>query len=160
MADQNSKIELLLNKLEILLKRQDHFSKEIHEIQKEIYRIKEFNFNPEKVEKKPLPTLKVNPELDEVQESIPNKDKYITPHFKKLPPKKKKVNLTIKKTEIEKFIGENLINKIGILITVIGVGIGAKYSIENDLISPLTRIILGYFAGLGLLGYGIQFKMN
>ena len=41
---------------------------------------------------------------------------------------------------------------------VIGVIIGAKYSIENNLISPLTRIILGYVAGLGLLGFGIKLK--
>jgi len=58
----------------------------------------------------------------------------------------------------EKFIGENLINKIGIAILIIGVGIGAKYSIENDLISPLTRVILGYLVGLGLLGIGIKLK--
>ena len=48
------------------------------------------------------------------------------------------------KFDIEKFIGENIISKIGIAIIVIGVAIGTKYSIENDLISPLTRIILGY----------------
>ena len=58
----------------------------------------------------------------------------------------------------EKFIGENLINKIGIAILIIGVGIGAKYSIENDLISPLTRVILGYLVGMGLLGIGIKLK--
>lgn len=58
----------------------------------------------------------------------------------------------------EKFIGENLINKIGIAITIIGVGIGAKYSIEHDLISPLTRVILGYLVGLGLLGFGLKLK--
>ncbi|NCP83308.1 MAG: DUF2339 domain-containing protein, partial [Bacteroidetes bacterium] len=60
--------------------------------------------------------------------------------------------------ELEKFIGENLINKIGIAILIIGVAIGAKYSIENDLISPLTRIILGYLLGLGLLGLSIKLK--
>lgn len=60
--------------------------------------------------------------------------------------------------ELEKFIGENLINKIGIAILIIGVAIGAKYSIENDLISPLTRIILGYLVGLGLLGLSIKLK--
>ena len=41
---------------------------------------------------------------------------------------------------------------------VIGVAIGAKYSIENELISPLTRIILGYLVGIGLLGFGIKLK--
>ncbi len=50
---------------------------------------------------------------------------------------------------LEKFVGENLINKIGIIITVLGVGIGAKYAIDHELISPLTRIILGYLLGAG-----------
>jgi len=63
-------------------------------------------------------------------------------------------------TNLEKFIGENLINKIGIVIVIIGVGIGAKYTIEHDLISPLTRIILGYLVGLGLLGFGIKLKQK
>jgi len=62
--------------------------------------------------------------------------------------------------KLEQFIGENLISKIGIAILIIGVGIGAKYSIENDLISPLTRIILGYLVGLGLIGFGIKLKKN
>ena len=65
-----------------------------------------------------------------------------------------------RKSDIEKFIGENLINKIGMLILVIGVGIGAKYAIDNELISPLTRIILGYVVGLGLMGFAIQLKKN
>jgi len=59
---------------------------------------------------------------------------------------------------LEKFIGINLISKIGIIILIIGVGIGAKYTIEHDLISPLTRIILGYLVGLGLLGFGFKLK--
>mgnify|MGYP003630626895 CR=1 FL=1 len=60
--------------------------------------------------------------------------------------------------DLEKFIGENLINKIGIAILVIGVAIGAKYSIENNLINPITRIVLGYLVGLGLLGFGLKLK--
>ncbi|MCH8319245.1 MAG: DUF2339 domain-containing protein, partial [Bacteroidetes bacterium] len=49
-------------------------------------------------------------------------------------------------------------NKIGIVILVIGVAIGAKYAIDHQLISPLTRIILGYLVGLGLLGFAFQLK--
>lgn len=70
------------------------------------------------------------------------------------------VSVPKSKSNLEKFIGENLINKIGIAIIVIGVGIGAKYSIDNDLISPLTRIILGYMFGLGLMGFGIKLKKD
>ncbi len=62
--------------------------------------------------------------------------------------------------DFEKFVGENLISKIGILITIIGVGIGAKYSIDNNLISPTARIVLGYIVGLGLMGFGIKLKTN
>ena len=60
--------------------------------------------------------------------------------------------------DLEKYIGENLISKIGIAILIIGVAIGAKYSIDNDLISPLVRIILGYIVGLSLLGISIKLK--
>ncbi len=60
--------------------------------------------------------------------------------------------------DLEKFIGENLINKIGIAVTIIGVAIGVNYSIEHGLISPLLRIILGYLIGAGLLGFGYKLK--
>jgi len=64
------------------------------------------------------------------------------------------------KSNMEKFIGENLMNKIGVVITVIGVAIDAKYSIENNLISPLTRIILGYLSSVVLLCIGMKLKTN
>ena len=64
------------------------------------------------------------------------------------------------RSNLEKFIGENLINKIGIVILIIGVGIGAKYAIDHQLISPLTRIILGYLVGLVLLGFAIHLKKD
>ena len=61
-------------------------------------------------------------------------------------------------SNFEKFVGENLLNKIGILITIIGVAIGTKYAIDHQLISPLTRIILAYVVGLSLLG--VAFKLR
>jgi uncharacterized membrane protein len=63
-----------------------------------------------------------------------------------------------KPVDLEKYIGENLISKIGIGVLIIGVGIGAKYSIDNELISPLVRIILGYLVGTALLG--LSFKLR
>lgn len=77
--------------------------------------------------------------------------KYFTEN--KQPAVSKETNISL-----EKLIGENIINKIGILITIIGVGIGAKYSIEHQLISPSTRILLGYLLGLGLVGIGAKLK--
>lgn len=62
------------------------------------------------------------------------------------------------KQDWERFVGENLINKIGILITVIGVGIGAKYAFEHQLISPVMRIVLGYALGGGLMFFALKLK--
>lgn len=62
------------------------------------------------------------------------------------------------RNDLEKFIGENLISKIGILVLIIGIGIGVKYSIDNNLISPLTRVILAYLFAFGLVGLAIKLK--
>jgi uncharacterized membrane protein len=52
------------------------------------------------------------------------------------------------KQDMERFIGENLSNKIGAFIVVLGVGIGIKYVIDNDLIGPTMRIALGYLTAV------------
>ena len=140
MTDNQDRINQLLNKLEILLKRQNDFSREINNLRIDIHGLKTTK-TEQAIEKE---KIFVEPEV----------------HKKVLP---KQPVLSVKKPpkikiDLEKFIGENLINKIGIAITIIGVAIGAKYSIEHDLISPLTRIILGYLTGLGLLGFGIKLK--
>ncbi len=158
MTNNNDKINLLLDKLETLLKRQDDFSREINNLRIEINRLKSTDTEQEEIQKD-TPATQIDFEITKekktevfqtIQQQTTNKPpQYSTPQINK-PPKTK--------SDIEKFIGENLINKIGITITVIGVGIGAKYSIEHDLISPLTRIILGYLIGIGLLGFGMKLK--
>ena len=62
------------------------------------------------------------------------------------------------KADLEKFIGENLLSKIGIVILVIGVAIGGKYAIDNGWISPLMRIVFGYFCGFALIGFAVRLK--
>lgn len=59
---------------------------------------------------------------------------------------------------LEEFIGTNLLNKIGIAILVIGIGFGTKYAIDHDLLSPLTRIILGYVCSLTIIVVAIRLK--
>ena len=58
----------------------------------------------------------------------------------------------------ESFVGTNLISKAGILITIIGIFIGAKYAIDKELVSPVIRIMLGYMAGVVLLTIAIRLK--
>ena len=80
-----------------------------------------------------------------------------------VPPAKKQepaATTNARRDQLENLIGSNIINKIGILVTVVGVFIGAKYAIEKELISATTRIILGYSvaAVLCLLAYRLKAK--
>ncbi len=157
MSDDNVRINYLLDRLDTLLKKQESFSKEIDELRQEIIKLKSSKLTEEPIIK---PITQQEPSPIKVEE-----EKVMTVEQQPIKPKEQPVITPIvsssepeEKSNIEKFIGENLINKIGIAITVIGVAIGAKYSIEHQLISPLTRIILGYLVGLGLLGFAIKLK--
>ena len=162
MADNQDRINKLLEKLETLSVKQQVFSIEIEELKEEIHKLKTSEIKEVKVTEEIKPEdviletsseikkeeILLDKESVEVKTSIDsNKDTF-----------QKKSTSPKTKNDLEKFIGENLINKIGIVITVIGVAIGAKYSIEHDLVSPLTRVILGYLMGLGLLVFGIKLK--
>lgn len=162
MTDNNDRVNQLLDKLESLLKRQDDFSREINNLRIEINRLKTTETEQAtKKEEAKLDGSITDTDFEIKKEKLTADYQTTQQQTKKEPPKQTipPINKPPKvKSDLEKFIGENLINKIGIAITVIGVAIGAKYSIENDLISPLTRIILGYMFGLGLLGFGIKLK--
>ncbi len=54
--------------------------------------------------------------------------------------------------DLEKFIGENLINKIGILILVLGISYFVKYSIDQGWIPTPARVGIGMLAGAMVLG--------
>ncbi len=165
MENQNDKLDSLLDRLESIIKRQESFSAEIDTIRKEIIRIKmstpdsaldvEADWVPE-ISQKASPN---NSGLDiEIQSTKVEPNEIIltepsTESTQTIRPPKKNINF-------EKLIGENLINKLGIAITIIGVAIGAKYSIDNNLINPLTRIIIGYLMGASLLGIGMKLKEN
>ena len=92
--------------------------------------------------------------LEEIIESIPVMDTvreesamspepiHVAPTTPK--PPKKQINY-------EKFIGENLFGKIGILIFVIGVGFFVKYAIDKNWINETFRTVLGFLTGAALL---------
>ena len=63
-----------------------------------------------------------------------------------------------RRSNIEEFVGRNLISLIGIVITIIGVAIGAKYAIDSNLISPAMRIILGYAFAFTTFGIAVKLK--
>jgi uncharacterized membrane protein len=55
-------------------------------------------------------------------------------------------------TDWEKFIGENLISKIGIAILVLAIGFFVKYAIDNDWVGPVGRVGIGLLCGAILIG--------
>lgn len=58
-----------------------------------------------------------------------------------------------KNPDMEKFIGENLISKIGILILVLGISYFVKYAIDQDYINETGRVGIGILCGAILLGF-------
>ncbi len=183
MPDQNEIIQQLSDQLAALSKKHVEFSQEIYSLRQQLAQLQSAAETREKVERpttqnlsvpdNPTPTnqetaVEAEPSLWEqnnqkiidtaAQENVVDRSFTSSKNQNKpAPPRKSNFPKT---SNLEKWVGENLINKIGILITVIGIGIGAKYSIENNLISPLTRIILGYLSAIGLMGFGIKLKKN
>ena len=146
-----------------LLYRQSVFYKEIKQLENELAELKrQSNFSSVSTAN----TVKISAEkpversIETSAEKATEKPVITAPTTPKPQVSAPKISLPKQPSDLEKIIGESWINKIGILIVVIGVAIGAKYSIENELISPLTRIILGYLVGIGLLGFGIKLKLK
>jgi uncharacterized membrane protein len=62
--------------------------------------------------------------------------------------------------DLEKFIGENLINKIGIAILVLAIGFFVKYAIDNDWVGPVGRVGIGILCGGILIGIAHRLRNN
>ncbi len=146
--------------LEEIKKRMDAYLKTQHKVTVNEEKEQE-HFSMEAAENVPIPPkvqeelLAVEGSLREeilIEESIEEGWKVIQKDVKRkiveevlpITPKRKNVNY-------EKFIGENLFGKVGILIFVIGVGFFVKYAIDKDWINEVFRTILGFLTGAVLL---------
>ncbi len=54
--------------------------------------------------------------------------------------------------DMEKFIGENLVNKIGIAILVLAIGFFVKYAIDQNWVGAIGRVAIGIICGGILIG--------
>ena len=159
MDDKNKAIRELHEKIEEIARKQKSFQEDIARLQTQIFEL-DLSERPAVTQQKivtppspkpPAPT--VIPAKEKVEVFLEQaKNPVVIP-----PPS---VKAKKEKTPIEEFIGTNLLNKIGIAILVIGIGFGVKYSIDHQLIQPLTRIILGYIAGIALIGLALRLKKN
>lgn len=100
---------------------------------------------PEEVQKRAA-ILQPHPSL----EQIPDKSKeIITPskNIEPVTPVPPKTGFFEKHPDLEKFVGENLVSKIGIVILVLAIAFFVKYAIDNDWIGPVGRVGIGILCG-------------
>lgn len=136
-------IQELQERLRLLQEKQDDFAQEISAIREELRNLA----NNSREEKETATVLSDTPSFSPppIQLSPLAVEQPETPS-------------TRKPNNWERFIGENLLSKIGILILIIGVAIGAKYAIDNEFIGPVGRIVLGYLSSIILLLLGMKLK--
>lgn len=175
MPDNQSKIEELEARINTLVHTQIDFQKEITAIRGELIRLRaedvretepSFYVPPAEKEQQPQPRA-VPPQQNRIEPEVAAPSfGYSTKEPRTEPPPRAQSGFERRvseytenaRSDFEKFIGENLISKIGVIVLIIGVGIGVKYSIDNNLISPLARIIIAYIFGFGLVGLAIKLK--
>ena len=123
-------------------------------VNKEVNKI----IKPEIYEVETSPTIKANiapePILNnsDKKEEVKSTPKQKIEEEKKVEVKRpKKPSFFERNPDLEKFIGENLINKIGIGILVLGIGFFVKYAISKDWINEIGRTSIGIFCGAILI---------
>ncbi|WP_018344980.1 DUF2339 domain-containing protein [Cytophaga aurantiaca] len=167
----------LLDTIEALQKKLQVMAKDVNDVRSELQRIK--SLDKIRTEEAPVskPETIITPPVikEEVKEvivpEIPVEEKVIKPepfvfeHKAERPlfvpttePVKPKVvkpkepSFFERNPDIEKFIGENLINKIGIAILVLGIGFFVKFAIDQGWIPPAGRVLIGIACGAILVG--------
>jgi uncharacterized membrane protein len=139
MDNQEKRIRVLHTRLENLIRTQESMAGEIQSLRSEIDSLKSGQSIP-------------GIEKQKVLQEDPSEKKIISGWRLNLPPQVSE--------NIEGFIGGNLINKIGIIILILGVGIGIKFAIDRDLISPVIRLMLGYLIGIMLMVLAFRTRKN
>ncbi len=157
MTENGEKITQLQARLDKMVEYQDFFYREINQIRDELKNLKSPN--------QPNETI-VTPLVEEI---IPPTKPPTKPFPRAAVEREKQPENTVfesakvpsvqrQNSTVEEFVGRNLISLIGIIITILGVGIGAKYAIDRDLISPTARILIGYAFAVVLLGIAFWLK--
>lgn len=150
--DSKDDLERLNRQLNELISRQNEITNDIKQLRVEIRTLEDKG--PGQAQR-----IEIKKDLLEKQRPAPPPPKAAATK-PRVQPRRRASALSrfMEETNMEQFIGENLINKVGILVTIIGVVIGAKYIIDNDLVGPAMRIILGYVLAIGLLAFGFRLK--
>lgn len=164
MEENQSNREKILEKLQQIEAQQSILAKEIKALKSAIKQENSPTAAPEsELPEKPSPDLSPKSENQENEAAAEPEKEMAQPASTQQvqsTPAKPQTYEPKPKFQLEKFIGENLLNKIGILIMVVGVMIGIKYAIDNQMATPLVRIILGYLSGGALLAFALRIKQK
>jgi uncharacterized membrane protein len=152
MEENHGQISELLTKINLLSNRQDLIKEEIESLKRAVHQLSQVKHSSEKIERASQEVLK--PEQVVIGKIKPT---HPTPPKENLPPFSHRAE---EKGKLEDFIGANLLNKFGIAILVLGIGFGVKYAIDHQMLDPLTRVILGYLAGMSIIGFAMKLKKN
>ena len=101
----------------------------------------------------PEPLLEQNIAQENIISNIKEplvQNKNYTSETQTVPPIKKQTFFE-RHPDMEKFIGENLINKIGIAILVLAIGFFVKYAIDQNWVGPVGRVSIGILCGAVLI---------
>lgn len=162
----NEKYKELKDRLEEAIKLQQKNALEIFDIQRQLSELQkqlksepsvssDINDTTEIVEEQQLVTAVITYKENDQSKPAPKVALYNKDRDSNKTSKSRDSSISL-----EKFIGENLINKIGILVLIVGIIIGVRYSIENNLMSPSMRIALGYAMGGVLLFFGLRLRSS
>lgn len=104
-----------------------------------------FSKNDEPLKQKEAPVI----EKAAIVNTVPKKEVITKAIKKNVQPPKPSLWERFKEQnpDLEKFVGENLINKLGILILVLGISYFVKYAIDKDWINETGRVGIGILAG-------------
>ncbi|NII27462.1 DUF2339 domain-containing protein [Pseudoflavitalea sp. X16] len=159
MATLQEKIDELTRQVSVLAAQQTHFGKQLLALMNELDALKKQAAAagitatkepvPEKVIEYTEPIIAPSQRPVQAGTTMPKKESVRPSSWN---------SNSKSKTSFEEFIGKNLASKVGILVTIIGIFIGARYAIEHDLVSPVVRILCGYASGLVLVGIALRLK--
>jgi uncharacterized membrane protein len=151
MDGLDDRINELFAKISLLRAKQDKLDEELSQLQNEL---KSFIEKPGMIKTGTSDDLTGLMKGSNLSKNVPK------PAIQKLQKSAlpKPIRSHVPRQKLEDFIGTNLISKVGILITIIGIFIGAKYAIDKELISPAMRIFLGYVSAAGLTVFAARLK--
>ncbi len=153
----DEKINLIGQKIVLLSNNLDKYKNELEQLREQLNALKagkvaETKTVPVKEIKKEEPVKPIVEEVVDIQPIKPKKVYEDSINEIKPAPKQKKA------LGFEETIGARWFSIIGIVVLVLGIAIGVKYAIDQNLINETTRLVLGYLAGGIILTLALLYK--